>query len=150
MTANSLLCSLEPLLVPLRHHNALIVLSVSSKKRFGVNILRDSQQPPRNILRSLQGEATTERLLFNFSGPTAVSRCLKTPWLTSRNVIAEHPAGDHTLFLAEVESMDAGEGDYFTTGDTVVGALMELTNARFSVQVRTAEREAGGVAQSLR
>ena len=25
------------------------------------------------------------------------------------NVMAEHPAGDHTIFLAEVESMEAGK-----------------------------------------
>ena len=27
------------------------------------------------------------------------------------NVVAEHPAGDHTIFLGEVESMEYHEGD---------------------------------------
>jgi len=114
MTANSFTSvSLDPLLILICvDHNARLLSFLKTQGRFGVNILRDTQQATsEHFAKPLQDPAATESLGIRFrwtdSGIPLLEEALAH---LACNVIAEHPAGDHTLFLAEVEFMDGGEG----------------------------------------
>jgi flavin reductase (DIM6/NTAB) family NADH-FMN oxidoreductase RutF len=115
MTANSFTSvSLDPLLILICvDHNARLLSYLKVQRRFGVSILRDMQQPTsEHFAKPLQDVAVTERLGIRFrwteSGIPLLEDALAH---LACNVVGEHPAGDHTLFLGEVESMDAGQGD---------------------------------------
>ena len=114
MTANSFnSVSLEPPLVSVCvDEDSLLLSFLKTQRRFGVSILNDTQQ------------ALSEHFATGEQGPEADARlgiCYR--WTDSRipvledalahlicNVVAEYPAGDHTLFLGEVESADLGDG----------------------------------------
>lgn len=115
MTANSFTSvSLDPLLILICvDHNARLLSYLTMQRRFGVNILRDTQQTTsEHFAKPLQDEAATERLGVRFrwtdSGIPLLEDALAH---LACNVVAEYPAGDHALFLAGVESMDSSEGD---------------------------------------
>ena len=115
MTANSFASvSLDPLLVLVCvDHNARLLSYLKVQRRFGVNILRETQQSTsEHFAKPLQDEEATERLGIKFrwteSGIPLLEDALAH---LSCNVVAEHPAGDHTLFIAEVESMNTTEGE---------------------------------------
>lgn len=115
MTANSFTSvSLDPLLILVCiDQNARMLSYLKVQRRFGVNILKDTQQSTsEQFAKPLQEESAIEQLGIKFrwteSGIPLLEDALAH---LACNVVAEHPAGDHTLFLAEVESMDAGEGD---------------------------------------
>ncbi len=115
MTANSFTsASLDPLLILICvDHNARLLSYLTVQRRFGVSILKDTQQPTsEHFAKPLQDEVATERLGIRFrwtdSGIPLLEDALAH---LACNVVAEHPAGDHTLFLAEVESMSVGEGE---------------------------------------
>ena len=83
------------------------------QQRFGVNILNDTQRATsEHFAKPLQEPAATDELGIVFrwtaSGIPLLGAALAH---LACNVIAEHPAGDHSLFLAEVESMQATEGN---------------------------------------
>lgn len=114
MTANSFTSvSLDPLLILICvDHNARLLSYLTVQRRFGVNILKDTQQSTsEHFAKPLQEESATTRLGIRFrwtdSGIPLLEESLAH---LACNVVAQHPAGDHTIFLAEVESMDAGEG----------------------------------------
>jgi len=114
MTANSFTSvSLEPLLVSICVDEESRLLSfLKIQRRFGVSILNDTQQ------------ALSEHFATGEQSPEADARLgIRYRWTESRipvldgalahltcNVVAEYPAGDHTIFLGEVESVDLGEG----------------------------------------
>jgi flavin reductase (DIM6/NTAB) family NADH-FMN oxidoreductase RutF len=115
MTANSFTSvSLDPLLILIcvdQHARMLSYLKL--QKRFGINILKDTQQTTsEQFAKPLQDESAIERLGIKFrwtdSGIPLLQEALAH---LACNVVAEHPGGDHTLFIAEVESMDAGQGN---------------------------------------
>ena len=114
MTANSFSSvSLQPLLVSICVDEESRLLSfLRTQRRFGVSILNDTQQ------------AFSVHFATGEQGPEADARLgIRYRWTASRiplledalaqlacNVVAEYSAGDHTIFLGEVESVDLGEG----------------------------------------
>lgn len=114
MTANSFTSvSLEPPLVSICVDEESRLLSfLRTQRRFGVSILNDTQQ------------ALSEHFATGEQGPDADTRLgIRYRWTESRipviedalahlacNVVAEYSAGDHTIFLGEVETVVLGEG----------------------------------------
>lgn len=114
MTANSFTSvSLEPPLVSICVDEESRLLSfLRTQRRFGVSILNDTQQ------------ALSEHFATGEQGPDADARLgIRYRWTESRipviedalahlacNVVAEYSAGDHTIFLGEVETVVLGEG----------------------------------------
>ncbi len=115
MTANSFTSvSLEPLLVLVCvYHDARLLSFLKSQHRFGVSILREGQQALSEHFA--KGEQTPEaeaslgfRFLWTSSGVPVLDGALAQ---LSCNVVAEHAAGDHTIFVGEVETMSCEDGD---------------------------------------
>jgi flavin reductase (DIM6/NTAB) family NADH-FMN oxidoreductase RutF len=114
MTANSFnSVSLEPPLVSICVDEESRLLSfLKTQRRFGVSILKDSQQ------------AISEHFATGEQGPEADARLgIRYRWTASGipvledalahficNVVSEYQAGDHTIFLGEVESAEFAEG----------------------------------------
>ena len=115
MTANSFASvSLDPLLILVCiDHNARLLSFVKEQHRFGVNILKDSQREvSEHFAKPLQEPEATESLGIRFrwtsTGVPLIEDALAH---LACNVAAEYPAGDHTLFLGEVESMGFHSGE---------------------------------------
>ena len=115
MTANSFASvSLDPLLILVCiDHNARLLSFLKGQGRFGVNILKDSQQAvSEHFAQPLQEPEATKALGIHFlwtaSGIPLIQDVLAH---LACNVVAEYPAGDHTLFIGEVESMDFTPGE---------------------------------------
>jgi flavin reductase (DIM6/NTAB) family NADH-FMN oxidoreductase RutF len=130
MTANALTSvSLEPLLLLVCvDHAAKIHSHLHAKQRFGVNILAESQRPISEFYArpvELQGDAEQE----------AGARFDRTPhgtpvlhgglaYLECR-LKSTQDAGDHTIFIAEVEEVVVRDGEpllYFRGNYRGVGA----------------------------
>jgi flavin reductase (DIM6/NTAB) family NADH-FMN oxidoreductase RutF len=115
MTANSFTSvSLDPPLVLICvGHDARLLSFLKSQRRFGVSILRDGQQMLSEHFA--KGEQTLEaeaRLGIQFQWtPAGIPLLVGALAYLSCNVVAEHEAGDHTIFIGEVESMDYEEGE---------------------------------------
>ncbi len=115
MTANSFTSvSLNPLLILVCvDHKARLLSHLRAKRRFGVNILKDSQQALSQLFAKPQQDPAEEaRLGVRFQW-TATGIPLLEDALAhlACNVVAEHVSGDHTIFVAEVESLDLKEGE---------------------------------------
>ena len=115
MTANSFSSvSLDPLLILVCiDHNARLLAFLKEQGRFAVNILKDSQQEvSEHFAKPLQDPETTNALGIQFrwtsTGIPLIDDALAH---IACNVAAEYPAGDHTLFIGEVESMDFSPGE---------------------------------------
>jgi flavin reductase (DIM6/NTAB) family NADH-FMN oxidoreductase RutF len=115
MTANSFTSvSLDPLLILVCiDHNARLLSFLKEQGRFGVNILKDSQQAvSEHFAKPLQEPETTKSLgiqfLWTATGIPLIDDALAH---LACNVAAHYPAGDHTLFIGEVESMDFNPGE---------------------------------------
>lgn len=115
MTASSFTSiSLDPLLVLVSvDHNARLLTFLKEQRRFGVNILRDSQQAVSQHFAKPHPDAEANvppgfGFRWTESGIPLLSDALAH---LACNVAAEYPGGDHTLFLGEVESLDAQDGD---------------------------------------
>jgi flavin reductase (DIM6/NTAB) family NADH-FMN oxidoreductase RutF len=115
MTANSFTAvSLDPLLVLVCvSHDARLLSFLKTQRRFGVSILRQDQHAlSEHFAKGEQSAESESRLGVHFvwtetgipllEGALAHMAC---------NLVAEYPAGDHTIFLGEVESMDVREGE---------------------------------------
>jgi flavin reductase (DIM6/NTAB) family NADH-FMN oxidoreductase RutF len=115
MTANSFTSvSLDPLLILICvDHNARLLSFLEVQGRFGVNILKDNQQSVSEYFaKPLQDYEANERSGIRFRWTDGGIPLLEDSLAyLACNVVAKHPAGDHTLFLAEVETMDVGEGN---------------------------------------
>jgi len=115
MTANSFTSvSLDPLLISICvDQNARLLSFLEVQGRFGVNILKENQQTiSEHFAKPLQDYDEHRRLGIRFRWTdTGIPLLEEALAHLACNVVAKHPAGDHTLFLAEVESMDTGEGD---------------------------------------
>ncbi|HEY2117639.1 MAG TPA: flavin reductase family protein [Candidatus Acidoferrum sp.] len=115
MTANSFTSvSLDPLLILICvDHNARLLSFLEVQGRFGVNILKDNQQSVSEYFaKPLQDYQANERSGIRFRWTDGGIPLLEDSLAyLACNVVAKHPAGDHTLFLAEVETMDVGEGN---------------------------------------
>jgi len=115
MTANSFTSvSLDPLLISrLRFSRSPPSFLPQTQRRFGVNILREDQQALSEFFAKI--EQTPEehaRLGIRYRWTSSGIPLLEQhPAQLACNVVAEHPAGDHTIFLGEVESMDCHDGE---------------------------------------
>jgi flavin reductase (DIM6/NTAB) family NADH-FMN oxidoreductase RutF len=115
MTANSFTSvSLDPLLILVCvDHNARLLSYLKEQRRFGVNILKDTQRALSEHFARPQFDAEEEaRLGIHFrwtdSGIPLLEEGLAH---LGCSVVAEHLSGDHTVFVAEVESLELNEGE---------------------------------------
>ena len=109
MTANSFTSvSLEPLLVlACVSHDARLLSYLKSQRRFGVSILREDQQALSEYFAKLEQTPEEHALLgiryrWTSSGIPLLDGALAE---LACNVVAEHPAGDHTIFLGRVQEV---------------------------------------------
>ena len=115
MTANSFTSvSLDPVLILVCiDRNARLLSYMNAQRRFGVNILKDSQQQvSEHFAKPHLDVAEQSRLGIRFrwteSGIPLLQEGLGH---LGCNVVAEHVSGDHTIFVAEVESLELNEGE---------------------------------------
>jgi flavin reductase (DIM6/NTAB) family NADH-FMN oxidoreductase RutF len=115
MTANSLTSvSLDPLLILVCiDHNARLLSYLSEQRRFGVNILKDTQQQISEHFAKPQLDLEEEALLgirFQWTS-TGIPLLEEALAHLACNVAAHYVSGDHTIFVAEVESLALKEGE---------------------------------------
>ena len=112
MAANAISSvSLEPLLVLVsvgrnRDSHSLIEKS----RRFAINILREDQQPIAEYYARPPGQRTGDvNVSFSFTerGSATVNGCLVA---IDCHVFSEHSAGDHTIFIGEVDELKVNPG----------------------------------------
>ena len=115
MTANSFTSvSLDPLLVLVCvDHDARLLSFLKSQRRFGVSILREDQQSLSEYFAKTEQTPEEDarldvRYTWTSSGIPLLDNTLAQ---LACNVVAEHPAGDHTIFIGEVESMESHDGE---------------------------------------
>jgi flavin reductase (DIM6/NTAB) family NADH-FMN oxidoreductase RutF len=114
MTANAFTSvSLDPLLILICvSQSAQLLPLVNRYKRFGVNILKDSQQAISEYFAQTEEDAAREsnlgiRYRWTPSGIPLLDDALAH---LACNVVASYIAGDHTIFIAEVESLELLDG----------------------------------------
>jgi flavin reductase (DIM6/NTAB) family NADH-FMN oxidoreductase RutF len=114
MTANAFTSvSLDPLLILICvSQSAQMLPLVNRHKRFGVNILKDSQQAISEYFAQTEEDAAREsnlgiRYRWTPSGIPLLDDALAH---LACNVVASYIAGDHTIFIAEVESLELLDG----------------------------------------
>ncbi|HTZ46019.1 MAG TPA: flavin reductase family protein [Verrucomicrobiae bacterium] len=115
MTANTLTSvSLEPLLISVCvDQNARLLSYLKEQRRFGVNILRDTQQQISELFAKPQQDPAEEaqlgvRFRWTDSGIPLLEEALAH---MACNVVAQYMSGDHTIFVAEVESLELKDGE---------------------------------------
>jgi flavin reductase (DIM6/NTAB) family NADH-FMN oxidoreductase RutF len=115
MTANSFTSvSLDPLLVLVCvDHDARLLSFLKSQRRFGVSILREGQQALSEYFAKVEQTPEEDgrlgiRYTWTSSGVPLLDNTLAQ---LACNLVAEHPAGDHTIFIGEVESMESHDGE---------------------------------------
>ena len=112
MTANGInSVSLDPLLVLVCvGHTATSYPLISEVRRFAINILGEDQQPVAEYYARPTDQKTgdldvsfthTEHGSATVDGSLVHMDC---------RVVTEHEAGDHTIFIAEVEEIEIGDG----------------------------------------
>ena len=115
MTANSFTSvSLDPLLILICvSQNAQLLPMVKKQKRFGVNILKDNQRAISEYFARTEESAEIEKRLGIRYRWTETGIPLLEDALVHLGckVVASHVAGDHTIFIAEVESVEVYEGE---------------------------------------
>jgi flavin reductase (DIM6/NTAB) family NADH-FMN oxidoreductase RutF len=115
MTANSFTAvSLDPFLILICvDQKARMLGCLKAQRRFGVNILKDSQQRLSEFFALTEQDPAEEARL---------GACFR--WTDSRiplleealahitcNVVAQYMSGDHTIFVGEVQSLELHEGE---------------------------------------
>jgi flavin reductase (DIM6/NTAB) family NADH-FMN oxidoreductase RutF len=115
MTANSFTSvSLDPLLILICvSRNAQLLPMIQRQKRFGVNILKDHQRALSEYFARTEGSEEIEKRLgiryrWTESGIPLLEDALVH---LACNVVGSHVAGDHTIFIAEPESVEIYEGE---------------------------------------
>jgi len=115
MTANSFTSvSLDPLLILICVNESAQLLSlVKTQKRFGVNILKDDQQAiSEYFAKSEQSAEAEQRLLIRYRWtPGGVPVLEGTLLHLTCTLLASHLAGDHTIFVGEVEAAGIDKGE---------------------------------------
>jgi len=115
MTANSFTSvSLDPLLVLICvSEHAKLLPMVQRHKHFGVNILKENQQAVSEYFAQTEDIAAQEnnlgiRYRWTTSGVPLLEDALAHLACT---VVASYIAGDHTIFIAEVETLEIFDGE---------------------------------------
>ena len=115
MTANSFTSvSLDPLLILICvSRNAQLLPMVQRQKRFGVNILKDHQRAlSEYFARTEESEEIEKRLGIRYRWTESGIPLLEDALVQlACNVVGSHVAGDHTIFIAEPESVEIYEGE---------------------------------------
>lgn len=115
MTANSFTAvSLDPLLILVCVDDQARMLSVLKKaQRFGVSVLKDSQRVISEFFAQPEQDPDVERALGIRFQRTATGIPVLADTLVQLGctVVGSHLSGDHTIFLAEVESADIYDGE---------------------------------------
>jgi len=115
MTANSFTSvSLDPKLVLVCvDHRANMYSLLQKKKQFGVSVLKQNQQAISEYFAKREHNAETEqRLGIHFRRTPRGAHVVDGTLLQmSCKVIASHVAGDHTIFIGEVEDAELHEGE---------------------------------------
>jgi flavin reductase (DIM6/NTAB) family NADH-FMN oxidoreductase RutF len=114
MTANSFTSvSLNPLLILICvAHQAQLLPLIQKQKRFGVSILREDQRAlSEYFAQTVEDPEIETRLGIRYRWTETGIPLLKDALVhLACNVVSEHAAGDHTIFVGEVESLDVHEG----------------------------------------
>jgi flavin reductase len=115
MTANSLTSvSLDPLLILICvDQRAQFLPMVKEKRRFGVNILKDEQQPISRYFAQAEEKPAIEAQLgirYRWS-ETGIPLLEDALVHITCGVVASYIAGDHTIFIAEVETTEIFDGE---------------------------------------
>jgi flavin reductase (DIM6/NTAB) family NADH-FMN oxidoreductase RutF len=115
MTANSFTSvSLDPLLILICvKQSAQLMPLVKQHKRFGVNVLKDNQREISEYFARTEESAEMEKQLGVRYRWTKTGIPLLEDALVHLgcNVVTSHVAGDHTIFIAEVESVEVYDGE---------------------------------------
>src|ERR1700674_2551377 len=115
MTANSFTSvSLDPMLILVCvDHRAKMLPLLAKKKRFGISVLKAGQEAiAEDFAKHEQSAEAEERLSIRDRWSPGGSRVLATTLLKlSCEVTASHVAGDHTIFVGEVEEAEMHEGE---------------------------------------
>jgi len=115
MTANSFTSvSLDPLLILVCiDQDARLLSFLKTQRRFGVNILKDTQQKISEHYAKLQQDPDEEaRLGVHFQWtPTGIPLLEDALAHLGCNVVAQYMSGDHSIFVAEVETLELKEGE---------------------------------------
>lgn len=115
MTANSFTSvSLDPLLILVCvDQRAKILAMLQKKKRFGISVLKQGQQAiSEYFAQSEQSAEAEERLAIHYHWSASGAPVLdETLLCLSCKVVVAHVAGDHTIFVGEVEDAVVHEGE---------------------------------------
>lgn len=115
MTANSFTSvSLDPPLILICvSHGAQLLTMLQRQKRFGVNILKDNQRAISKYFACTEESVETEKRLGIRYHWTETGIPLLEDALVhlACNVVDSHVAGDHTIFIAEVKSVEIYDGE---------------------------------------
>ncbi len=112
MTANAIasVCLAPPLVLLSVGHERNTYSRISQMRRFGISILRSDQQEAAyyfnmpNEERPIDLPVSVKMLGGSYVIADAIA-CMDCA------VVSEHVAGDHTIFIAEVEAVEAVGGD---------------------------------------
>jgi flavin reductase (DIM6/NTAB) family NADH-FMN oxidoreductase RutF len=115
MTANSFTSvSLDPLLILICvDQKAHLHGYLKSQRRFGVNILKETQQALSEFFAQPEQDPEEEaRLGVRFEWtPSGIPLLGDALAHLACNVAAQYMSGDHTIFVGEVESLQLNDGD---------------------------------------
>lgn len=115
MTANAFTSvSLDPMLILVCvDHKAKILPLLQKKKRFGISVLKHGHEAiSEYFAQSEQSEEAEQRLSIRFHWTPSGIPVLEGALLhLSCRVQASHLAGDHTIFVGEVEDGEIHKGE---------------------------------------
>jgi flavin reductase (DIM6/NTAB) family NADH-FMN oxidoreductase RutF len=115
MTANSFTSvSLDPMLILVCvDHRAKMFPLLEKKKHFGISVLKQNQEAISEYFAKREHSAEAEqRLGIHFRQMAGGAPVIDGTLLQmSCKVIASHLAGDHRIFIAEVEDAELHEGE---------------------------------------
>jgi len=115
MTANSFTSvSLDPMLILVCvDHRAKMLPLLAKKKHFGISVLKAGQEAiSEYFAKGVLSAETEERLSIRYrSTPGGIPVLENTLLQLGCKVSASHIAGDHTIFVGEVEETEMHEGE---------------------------------------
>ena len=115
MTANSFTSvSLDPMLILVCvDQRAKILPMLEKKKHFGISVLKQGQQAiSEYFAQSEQSPEAEQRLAIQYHWtPSGIPVLDETLLCLSCKLVAGHIAGDHTIFVGEVEDAEIHEGE---------------------------------------
>ena len=115
MTANSFtsVSLVPPLILICVSHKAQLLPMVTQQQRFGVNILKDSQRAiSEYFARTDESDEVEQRLGIRFRWTETRIPLLADALVHLACEVSEsHVAGDHTIFIAKVGSVELHDGE---------------------------------------